>query len=178
MVDLRAVIDNLVSIGFYDVFLPFLLVYAVIFAILQKSKIFEGGSSSSEQARNINALVAFVFGLFVVASIHIVTIFQHLIVNVAVIIVFILTLLIVLGFIFGDSYTELFKDPKIKSSIGILVFLTVLVILFNVLGWWESIRRWWISNDVTSWIWSILGILVFAGILYVISREPSKSKEK
>ena len=36
MVDFGAIIDKLVNIGFYKVVLPFILVYVVIFAILEK----------------------------------------------------------------------------------------------------------------------------------------------
>lgn len=175
MVDFRVVIDNLVDIGFYEIFLPFILVYAIVFAILQKSQIFEGGSSDKSQAKNVNAIVALVFGLFVVTSIQVVQFFQDLIVNISLIIVFILCVLLILGFIFGDSYTELFQDPKIKYSLAGLILIVALVILFNVLGWWEEIEDWW-NGDGSETIVAILVFLAIAGILYAITRGDSNSE--
>lgn len=176
--NLGDIIEKLVDIGVFQVFLPFLLVYAVVFAILQKSRIFEGGSSTQQQAKNVNAIVAFVFGLFVVASAHVISLFQAFITNFVVIIIFILCVLLVLGFIFGDSYTDLFKDPKIKYALGGLIVLISIIILFNVLGWWEIISDYFSgsSGDIIETIWTIVGIGAFIGILYWITKSDSKSK--
>ena len=57
---------------------------------LQKSKIFEGGSSDPKLARNVNTVIAFVFGLFVVAAYNIVSVIQELIVKTVLIVIFIL----------------------------------------------------------------------------------------
>lgn len=169
MVDFRAVIDTLIDVGFYEIFLPFILVFAVVFAILQKSRIFEGGSSDSKQAKNVNSIVALVFGLFVVTSIQVVQFFQELIVNISVIIVFILCVLLILGFLFGDSYKELFEDKKIRYSLAGLILLVALIILFNVLGWWSSIENWW-NSDGSDTIIAIIVFLAIAGILFVITK--------
>jgi len=52
--------------GFYEFLLPFLLVFAVIFGILQKSKIF------GDSAKNINAVVALVLGLLITSQFEVV----------------------------------------------------------------------------------------------------------
>ncbi|NCC71432.1 hypothetical protein EOM09_07685, partial [bacterium] len=92
MVDLRAIVDTLVEIGFMQVILPFILVYAVTYAILQKSKIFSYDSGSSEpgHVKNVNAIIAFVFGVFVVASITTVNAIESLIVGISLVLIFIL----------------------------------------------------------------------------------------
>lgn len=172
MVDFRAVIETLIDIGFYEIFLPFILVFAVVFAILQKSKIFEGGSSDQKQAKNVNSIVALVFGLFVVTSIQVVQFFQELIVTISLIIVFILCVLILLGFLFGDSYQDLFKDSKVKYSLASLIFIVALIILFNVLGWWSIIDSWW-GADGSETIVAIVVFLAIAGILFAITRGDS-----
>lgn len=171
--NLGDIIEKLVDIGVFQVFLPFLLVYAIVFAILQKSRIFEGGSSTPQQAKNVNAIVAFVFGLFVVASAHVISLFQAFITNFVVIIVFILCVLLVLGFIFGDSYQDLFKDSKIKYSLAALIIIVSILILFNILGWWDIIVDFF-DEDFFDTIGVIAGILVFGGILYWITNSDSK----
>jgi len=52
--------------GFYEFLLPFLLVFAVVFGILQKSNIFGAGNKS------INAVVALVLGLLITSQFEVV----------------------------------------------------------------------------------------------------------
>ena len=135
--DLRAIIEGLEAIGFYNVILPFLLVYVVVFAILEKSNIFSGGSAQEDQVRKVNAIVAFVFALFVVASLQTVRFIESLIINVVLVIIFILLVLILLGFIFGEDYKKLIRDsndnlkPGVAYSIAGVVFLVALYILLK-----------------------------------------------
>ena len=172
--NLEDIIGKLIEIGFYQVFLPFLLVYAVVFAILQKSRIFEGGSSSAQQAKNVNAIVAFVFGLFVVASAHVISLFQAFITHFVIIIIFILCVLLILGFIFGDSYQDFLKDSKIKYALAGLIVIVSIIVLFNILGWWDNVVDFF-DEDFFETVGIIIAILAFGGILYWITKGDSKS---
>ena len=62
----RGIIGFLEQIGIYDVILPFLLVFTIIFAILEKTKVL--GTETIEGKRytkkNINAMVAFVISFY------------------------------------------------------------------------------------------------------------------
>lgn len=173
MVDFSAVIQNLKGIGFYDVFLPFILVYAVVFAVLEKSAIFSK-SDNDKQSRSVNSVIAFVFGLFVVASIQTVKVLQGLIINIVVVIIFILVVLILMGFIFGKDYFEhLFKDSDGKVKKGIVwtvagvVLLVATGVLFAVLGVWEWLSKYNLGisgDDVTS---AIVVITIIAVLVWV-----------
>ena len=65
----RNVLEFLDTLGVYDVLLPFILVFAIMFAILEKSKVLgtETKGDVTIPKRNINSLVAFVIAFFVVA---------------------------------------------------------------------------------------------------------------
>ncbi len=175
MVDFGAIIDKLVDIGFYRVILPFLLVYVVVFGILEKSGIFskKTGNNTDKDSKDINAIIAFVFGLFVVASIQTVLYIQKFITIAITFIVFILVVLILLGFIFGDQYIQLLFDDKnkIKQWIGGTLALIVCIIsiwaLFYVLDIWDVILDWF-SAEI---FWSVIGILGFGLILYLITKD-------
>lgn len=52
-------IQNLNNMGFYGFVLPWLLVFAIVYAILQKTEIF------GKDAKNINGLIALIFAFFV-----------------------------------------------------------------------------------------------------------------
>ncbi len=183
MVDFNNVIENLRNIGFYDIFLPFILVYAIVFAILEKSGIFEK-EGSEKNSRTVNAVVAFVFGLFVIASIQSVKYIQSLIVNIVVFLVFILATLIALGFIFGkDFFTHMFHDKDGKPNKGIIwtvggiVVAVAVGILFAVLGVWdwlfESTDKIAITGEDIA---TVLLIIAIIGVLVWISRGSSEKE--
>lgn len=164
MVDFSAIIDKLVEIGFYNVLLPFILVYVIVFAILEKSGIFKkSGNEDRSQTKSVNSVIAFVFGLFVVASIQTVIYIQSLITNIVFFIVFILCVLILLGLVLGEGYQKLFENKLLKWSVAGAVFVVALVILLNLVGFWE-----WLSNyslgDADTWI----SVLIFVGIVGVL----------
>lgn len=184
MVDFREIIDNLVDMGFYNVVLPFFLVYVIVFAILEKSNIFSGGNAGDKQVRNVNAVIAFVFALFVVASIQTVLVIESLILNIVLILVFILVLLLVLGFLFGDEYKNLFKgaDGKMNAAlpwtIGIIVLLITLSIFFSILGFWSWLVDWWDSLDFEGGTVSTIIVLLLIGlVLYWITKSDAPKGE-
>ena len=66
------------QVGLYDVVLPFLLVFTLVFGVLEKSKIFgtektADGKNGPYSRKNLNAMVAFCTAFFVVASAQLVS---------------------------------------------------------------------------------------------------------
>jgi len=174
MVDFSKIIEHLVDIGFYRVFLPFILIYVIVFAILEKSGIFKKSDNSDiKQTKNINATIAFVFALFVVASIQTVVYIQSLIINIIIFIVFILCVLILLGFVLGDTYTELFKNKYLKWGFVITILVVTSVILLNILGFWDWFLEINFGNS-EDWITGLV-IIGIIGILYWITKGDDKN---
>lgn len=180
MVNFGDIIDNLVRIGFYDVLLPFILVYAVVFAILEKSGIFSK-NENDKQAKNVNAIIAFVFGLFVVASLQTVRYIQDLIINIVLFIIFILVTLILLGFIFGKDYFDhLFKDAdgKVKKSlvwsVASIVVLISIGVLFSVLGIWTWLNDWFNVDFNSSNLTTAVVVIAIIGVLVWITKGDDK----
>ena len=66
----RGVISFFGDIGLYDVVLPFLLVFTIVFAILEKTKVFgvEEIEGKKYTRKNLNAMASFVIA-FLVSSI-------------------------------------------------------------------------------------------------------------
>ena len=179
MVDFRAIIDNLVNIGFYSVVLPFILIYVVVFAILEKSGIFSKEDKIDvKQTKNVNAIIAFVFALFTVASVNTVMYIQDLILNIVLFIVFILVLLILLGFVFGNSYKELFNNKIVKWSVFGIIITVVLVIFFQVIGFWDYLNTFDFGN--VGDLYTYLALIGIGGILYWVSKsdKPNNNEDK
>ncbi|MCA9487082.1 MAG: hypothetical protein H6500_00770 [Candidatus Woesearchaeota archaeon] len=174
--DLRAIIDNLVEWGFFDVVLPFLLIYAIMYAILEKSKIFTFKDGSDEKRQsNVNAIVAFVFGLFVIASLQTVRYIQNFITISVLIFVFLLVMLMTLGFIFGEDWNKMFMDNGKLTIVGWVTAGLAFLALLGIFLWFTGIYTWlqeqFDAFDGSETLWTIVVILLIGGVLYWITRE-------
>ena len=85
------------EIGVYEVALPFLLIFTLVFAILQKSKIL------GEKAKNFNVVIALVVGILFIRNTQLVALVNRLLPNVAMFIVIFLMLLLLLAIFMKES---------------------------------------------------------------------------
>ena len=154
---------------FTEMLLPFLLVFVVMFAILQKSKILGEGKAQ------IDAMVALVVGLLLIGVPGprniIVGIMPWMTVGVAVILVF----LILYGFVAGD----LSKAPNwMKISFGVLAGMFTLAVVLHVSGS-SGIVSSWLFGDGSSNIWmNILMIILIVGAVAVAIFSGKKKKDQ
>jgi len=93
-IDLAGGIEKLEEIGVYDVILPFLLIFILVFAILEKVKIF------GDQSTKFDAIIALVIGILLVRQGDLVLFINNYLPNVSAVIVVFLGILILLG-LFG-----------------------------------------------------------------------------
>jgi hypothetical protein len=146
---------------FTEMLLPFLLVFVVVFAILQKSKVLGEGKTQ------IDAIVALVIGLILIGVPAprdiIVGIMPWMAVGVAVILVF----FILYGFVAGDL-SNVPKWMKITGAALAGVF-TVSVVLY-VAGLWGDISNWfssgsevWVNVVMIVMILAVVAVAVFGG---------------
>jgi len=151
-----------------DFVYPFLLVFFIVFAILQKTKLLGG------ERKQIDAFVAFVVGLIFVAAVNPKLIVTDLILFLAVAMVIVFVVLLVWGFLTGGEAN--FKEPKgVKWVIGILVVIAVTVYLFVSTGTGDDVYQWlfkssW-SNDV--WTNAIFIVIIAAALAIVIGKARS-----
>ena len=66
----RGALEFFEDIGIYDVILPFLLIFTIVFAILEKTKVFgtEEIEGTKYTKKNLNAMASFVISFMVIAS--------------------------------------------------------------------------------------------------------------
>lgn len=123
--DFGTLIQELQELGVYDYFLPFLLIFAIVFAILEKTGIF--GDKT-----NINVVVSLVIGLLLIVQQPIVNIINMFLPKASLIIIVILIAMIVISLI-GGNPTSL-TGPVF--SIGVIVIVIALLwALSPSLGW-------------------------------------------
>ena len=75
----RNVIEFFEEIGLYDVVLPFLLVFTVVFAMLEKSRVLGYDEINGEKVpkKNLNSMVAFVIAFLTIASTKVVAVINE-----------------------------------------------------------------------------------------------------
>ncbi|HII72662.1 TPA: hypothetical protein HA265_07945 [Candidatus Woesearchaeota archaeon] len=175
MADFRTVIMQLESYGFMDVLLPFLLIFVVVFAILQKIKPF--GEDAPRQ-KGYNIIIALVMALAVViphvmgyypADADIVVIINKALPQVSIILVAVLMVILIVG-LFGGK-------PEWGSSlsgwVAFCAFLIVGFIFARAAGWFTYLPNWlyWLDNPDTQAM--LLIIAVFAIVIWFITKEPT-----
>lgn len=169
---------QLEDLGILDVILPFILVFTLVFAILQKTKIF--GENESENKR-YNAVVALVMGLAVVfphvlgyypPNRDIVNIINQSLPNVGVIIVAIVMALIIIGLL-GRRFQ--LAGNSLSGWIAIAAFGAVVYIFGDAASWWESPAWVYFLGD-TETVTLVVALLIFAIIIWFITKEDEASK--
>src|SRR3989338_190356 len=175
----RGMIDFLNKLGVYDVILPFLLVFTIIFAILEKTKIFGVDKIDGKDLpkKNINAMVAFVIAFLVIASTKLVGVINEVMANVVLLIILGICFLLLVGVFFGDKEFNSMKELPVLTQLLIYVMAIGLVVIFlNALGWLQFILDIF-DNINADWAASLIFIVVIIGFILWITHTPEKKKE-
>lgn len=151
------------SYGLTDVLLPFLLIFTLIFAMLQKIQLL------GEKKKNLNVVVAVIFALLVVIphvtrsyprGFDVVEIMNSALPAVSLVIVAVLMLLLLIGLFGGEAkyFGVAFRWPVIILSLVIIIW-----IFGASANWWWG---WgWFNNFFGSDAVMILIILIVFGVL-------------
>ena len=172
----RGMIGFLNKIGVYDVILPFLLVFTIIFAILEKTKIFgtEKIDGKEMTKKNIDAMVAFVIAFLVIASTRLVGIINEVMANVVLLVILGVCFLLLVGVFFaGDKEFSLEKFPTWQNIFMVLMFIGIVVIFLNALGWLHYLEILF-ENWNAEWASSIIFIVIIIGFIPWITRTPKE----
>ena len=161
----RELILGLDQMGFYDVALPFIVIFAITFALFEKVKVFDN--------RNINGVIALGMGFLFLQNDYLLKMFHRVVPNVAFILLAVLLLLLLIGIFAGE------KGPWG----GFLMFLTFFFAIASIItaasydkigsgyaSWWQ----WFVDLDSGSKM-TIFGILGVALLLWLIFRTPSST---
>lgn len=122
--------------GLFDVILPFVLVFSVIFAILEKTRLLGTEKVGGEEVprKNLNTMVAIVFAFLVVATNKIVNAINIALPNIVLLIILVISFLLIVGIFYKTEELEFAKkyDILTKWMIGFLLFFTILIFLGSI----------------------------------------------
>ena len=142
------ILYQLQSSGLYEIALPFLLIFTIVFAILEKTKIF-GIDKNNEPRSKINAVIAIILGLLIVNQFEIVDRLNLFLPKVSLFIVVAIMFLILLG-VFGARVESGFS--------GVLLGLAAIVSLLVI----YSVRA---SEFKDFWPFVLFGLVIFALVM-------------
>ena len=134
--------------------LPFLLVFFIVFAILEKTKLF------GEDKKQINAMIAFVIGLLFVSVLYPTMVVNNLILFLAVALVCVFVIMILWGFVFGNIKEGFSPTPWMKTTLAIILGLAVIVAIFWATGFSEGLLQKLFYQSWSKTFWTNLAFIV------------------
>jgi drug/metabolite transporter (DMT)-like permease len=172
----RGVLEFFVRLGIYDVVLPFLLVFTVVFAILEKSKVFgtEKTKSGEYTRKNLNAMVAFVVAFLVVASSRLVAIINETMANMVLLLMMSVCFLLLIGSFMKETKEGVYLKGGWQTFFIYIMFIGIVIIFLNALGWLEPAWNYLAEHYDSTVVASLLLVAGMVGFVYWIVKEPKK----
>lgn len=171
---LEDIILDLETMGLTDVLLPFLLIFTIIFAILQKSNIF------GVEKKRFNSIVALVISLLVViphvtgdypGEYDVVEIINESLPAIALLVVAVIMLLLLIGVFGGEAA---WRGPVTGWVVIAATIAVIWVFSGSIWGWeaWDNFVNFF-GEDI---VILIVIILVFGIIIALITGEGREGK--
>jgi hypothetical protein len=187
------VIASWKAFGFFDIFLPFALMFAIFYGILSKSKIF-GDPEKDRKVNNINLIVSLSAALFVMgfgASLgpFLGIFFTQTMVILLALLSFMMVLYMVMPAVGIDA---LLKEPQkyakyvVPIAIALIVFIFIAAGGLKLFGLEQSMPVVFGTPTGISGIFSSLSssdtvtivlILIFVGVVWFLTREEGGNKD-
>lgn len=154
-----------------DFVYPFLLIFFIVFAVLEKTKLF------GDDKKQLNALIGFVIGLIFVGAVSPKLFVGELILFLTVAIVVVFVVMVLWGFATGSD--KQFEGNALKIIIGIVVVIAVIVALFLITGVWDTVIDTLFKSNWSEDVWvNIVFIVVIALALAAVLLGAGKGAGK
>ncbi len=176
--NLRDAIYLFDDMGFMDILIPFILVFTIVFAILQKTEILGKGR------KNFNVVIALCMGLIVVVG-HVlrwfgqpdaVDIMTSALPNISILLVAIVMFLLLIGLLGGKAS---WMGGSLSGWIAVISAIIVLIIFGRSAGWWVN-GGWpsWLSFMEDSQTQAlIIIILIFGIVIWFITKDDKNDDD-
>jgi len=175
----RNILEFFGEIGLYDVILPFLLVFTIVFAILEKTKVFgmEKIDGKEYTRKNLNAIAAFVIAFLVVASAQLVEIITTVSSHMVVLLMLAVLFLLLVGSFFKEG-ESVYLQGGWKVFFMLIMFIGIVLIFLNALGWLDQFWGFVSQGGGGNAVGSIILLIILILFIWLVVKEPSKGTEK
>ncbi|MBI2657918.1 hypothetical protein HYX08_04460 [Candidatus Woesearchaeota archaeon] len=179
----RQVIEFFDSIGLFDVVLPFLLVFTIVFAIFEKTKVLgtEDIDGKKYTKKNLNAIASFVIAFLVIASSELVEVITTVSSN-AVVVLFLSVLFLLLVGSFHKEGEPIFLEGGWKVVFMVIVFIAIVGIFLDAIKspdgrtWLERIGDFTGSGGDELAGSIVLLALIVLFVVYAVKEQPKEVK--
>jgi len=146
---------------FKEIILPFILVFVLIFAILQKSKLLGDGKTQ------VDALIGFVIAAILVGFSQAVDYIAKFTVFLSVGLVILFVFLLLYGFAWGTDKGDPLKDSVVlKKWIGGIIFVAVIVGALLITNTWAVVFSFFTGEGLGQNI--LFLVLIIAAVIAVV----------
>ncbi len=173
--DLYTIMAQLQAMGVYDYLLPFLLIFAIVFAILEKLMIFGHEPGTQKPRTNINMVISLILGLLVTSQPQITYIINSFLPKVSLFILVALMFLVIAG-MFGAP-TGSWKG----IALPIALVICIIAILWALSGGTALNLPYWLQPGSQDRAWIILIATVVLVVAYIgggKDQQPKSMYEK
>jgi hypothetical protein len=181
---LGGAIEFMDKLGVYDVLLPFLLTFTLMYAILERTKVLgtEVINDKPYPRKNLNAMVAFSTAFFVIASSQLVEIITEFSAKIVIVIVASVFLLMTVAVFYKEEDKAGFDKDKDKNWRAF--FTTTMIVAVSLIaadsvpvgnGKYSALEYGWgfiASSWSSSAVASIIFVLILVGFIYFMTSDP------
>jgi hypothetical protein len=154
---------------FTDFILPFLLIFVIVFAILEKTKIF------GADKKQLNAIVAFVIGLIFVGVAFPKQVVSNMILFLTVALIVSFVALLLFGFIMGEDAKFPFGDSKaVKWGVLSVIIIAVGIALAVSTGIDSSVLDFFFRQNWGSSFWTNALFIVVVAVAVALVLKKTK----
>jgi hypothetical protein len=161
--------------GFTDALLPFLLIFTIVFAVLQKTNIM------GKDKKNFNVILALVMALTAVIphvtdsypyGYDVIDIINQSLPQVSLLAVAAIMLMLLIGLFGAESK---WMGGSLSGWMAIISFIFIVLIFGGAAGWWTDITDYieWMDDDTVA---LIIMILIFGVIIWYVTKPDSKGE--
>lgn len=153
---------------------PFLLVFFIVFAVLEKTKLFGEGK------KQLNALLSLVIGLVFIGAVRPKIIVGNLIMFLSMTIVIIFIVLLLWGFIFwSKEQKEGFQPGKwMRRALGALVTLAIFIAVLWATGLNTGVGNFFFKQEWSNMFWTNFPFIVVVAIVLALLLKPKGGGEE
>ncbi len=163
--DFRTIAMDWASRGVFDIILPMLLIFLVVYAVLQRTRILG-------HRKEVNAIVALIIGFFVMGNYQVSSFFQVLFSNAALGIAIFVVFLLLLGLVMPRPKHDTWNSITMIGGIG--VFLWLMSRVMDYFGDYMIFSHaWWVNN--MGWIAPLILILIVFSIALKDDRHQNQT---
>ena len=173
------------QLGLFDIVLPFLLVFTLVFAFLEKTRVLgtedyrtNSGDIIKVSRKNLNSMIAFVMAFFVVGSTQLVAQISEITAQIVLLLVLVFSFLLTVGSFSEEKETPFALEGYWATIFQIISFIAIALIFLNSLGWLDIVIDFILGSWNNEALAGLILIIVIVAFMVYITWEKKPEGNK